>query len=82
MAQYRFVDDGSGFLAEEIDPLVVSADPNFRPSDVEIGADGAYALVESPHLKRLKRLNVYNIECGGQAEDCLRERFGEEIVEV
>lgn len=39
--QYRFADDGSGFTATEVEPIVVSSDPNFRPCDMEIGADGA-----------------------------------------
>jgi putative heme-binding domain-containing protein len=46
---YRFVmkETGSGFDADEAkvdgkpDPLVVSTDPNFRPSDVKMGPDGA-----------------------------------------
>ncbi|MDA1265988.1 MAG: PA14 domain-containing protein, partial [Planctomycetota bacterium] len=39
--QYRMVDDGSGFGAEELDPIVSSTDLNFRPSDIEVGPDGA-----------------------------------------
>ncbi|HVJ82052.1 MAG TPA: PVC-type heme-binding CxxCH protein, partial [Planctomycetia bacterium] len=38
---YRFKDDGSGFGAEEAEPIVFSSDPNFRPSDMETGPDGA-----------------------------------------
>ena len=46
---YRFImkESGSGFTAEEAivngkpDPLVSSTDPNFRPSDVKMGPDGA-----------------------------------------
>ncbi len=46
---YRFImkDNGSGFTAEHAkvdgqnDYLVVSSDPNFRPSDVKMGPDGA-----------------------------------------
>ncbi|MBI1246628.1 c-type cytochrome [bacterium] len=33
--------DGADIHANEVNPILVSADPNFRPSDVEIGADGA-----------------------------------------
>ncbi|PQO25255.1 hypothetical protein C5Y96_25465 [Blastopirellula marina] len=33
--------NGSDIRATEVDPILVSSDPNFRPSDVEIGADGA-----------------------------------------
>jgi azurin len=39
--QYRFADDGAGFKATEVEPLLSSTDPNFRPVDVEIGGDGA-----------------------------------------
>ncbi|MDP6761913.1 MAG: PA14 domain-containing protein [Planctomycetota bacterium] len=39
--QYEVVDDGSGFSAVEVDPIVHSSDANFRPSDVEMGPDGA-----------------------------------------
>ena len=33
--------DGADITAVEVDPLISSTDPNFRPSDVEIGGDGA-----------------------------------------
>ena len=39
--QYKRMDDGSGFKAEEMDPIVYSSDPRFRPSDIEMGPDGA-----------------------------------------
>jgi len=39
--QYAFDDAGSGFGAREVEPLVFSADPNFRPVDIEVGPDGA-----------------------------------------
>lgn len=39
--QYRLDDEGSGFGATELEPLVHSADPNFRPVDIEVGPDGA-----------------------------------------
>ncbi|MGV3774176.1 MAG: PVC-type heme-binding CxxCH protein [Verrucomicrobiales bacterium] len=39
--QYKFQDEGSGFNAKEVEPIVVSDDPNFRPVDMEIGPDGA-----------------------------------------
>ena len=32
---------GAEITATEIEPILVSSDPNFRPSDVEIGGDGA-----------------------------------------
>ncbi len=39
--QYRVLDDGSGFSAEEAEPIVYSSDPRFRPSDAEVGPEGA-----------------------------------------
>jgi putative heme-binding domain-containing protein len=39
--QYRFQDDDSGFSAVETDAIVQSAHPTFRPSDIEVGPDGA-----------------------------------------
>jgi putative heme-binding domain-containing protein len=39
--QYGFEDAGSGFTAREVEPLLFSADPNFRPVDIEVGPDGA-----------------------------------------
>ncbi len=38
---YRVRDEGSGFYGEDSDPIIRSTDPNFRPSDFEIGPDGA-----------------------------------------
>jgi putative heme-binding domain-containing protein len=39
--QYKLGDKGSSFAATEVEPIVSSTDPNFRPSDIKIGADGA-----------------------------------------
>ncbi len=39
--QYAVRDDGSGFSADEVTPLVHSTDPRFRPADIEVGPDGA-----------------------------------------
>lgn len=39
--QYRVEEDGSGFKGIEVDPLVFSEDPSFRPADIEVGPDGA-----------------------------------------
>ena len=33
--------NGAEITATEIEPILVSNDPNFRPTDVEIGGDGA-----------------------------------------
>lgn len=39
--QHEVKYNGADITAEEIDPILVSSDPNFRPSDIEIGGDGA-----------------------------------------
>ncbi|PQO44194.1 PVC-type heme-binding CxxCH protein [Blastopirellula marina] len=39
--QHEVKYNGADITAEEIEPILVSSDPNFRPSDVEIGSDGA-----------------------------------------
>ncbi|HVR85600.1 MAG TPA: PVC-type heme-binding CxxCH protein, partial [Planctomycetota bacterium] len=39
--QYTWADKGSGFQGTETTPIVSSSDPNFRPSDIKIGPDGA-----------------------------------------
>jgi putative heme-binding domain-containing protein len=39
--RYQITDDDAGFAAREMEPIVYSDDPNFRPSDIEIGPDGA-----------------------------------------
>lgn len=37
---------GADFTSHEIEPIVVSTDPNFRPVDVEIGGDGALYVLD------------------------------------
>ncbi len=39
--QHKVSFDGADINATEIEPILVSSDPNFRPTDVEIGGDGA-----------------------------------------
>ena len=39
--QYKMRDDGSGFAADPVEPLLRSGDANFRPVDIEFGPDGA-----------------------------------------
>jgi len=41
VARYEFIDDGAGFSANVLPPLIKSKHPNFRPVDVKIGPDGA-----------------------------------------
>ncbi|NND99511.1 MAG: c-type cytochrome [Pirellulaceae bacterium] len=39
--QHEVQYNGADITATEIEPILVSSDPNFRPSDVEMGGDGA-----------------------------------------
>ncbi|MEC7567319.1 MAG: PA14 domain-containing protein [Planctomycetota bacterium] len=39
--QHQVHYDGADITAEEIEPILVSSDPNFRPTDIEVGGDGA-----------------------------------------
>ncbi|MCB9889066.1 MAG: c-type cytochrome [Planctomycetes bacterium] len=77
--QYRVLDDGSGFRAEEIEPIVQSTDPNFRPSDIEVGPDGALYFLDwhnaiighlQHHIRDPSRDTahgrVYRVSCPGR----------------
>ncbi|MAG93937.1 MAG: dehydrogenase, partial [Planctomycetaceae bacterium] len=44
--QHKLNVNGADFTSHEIEPIVVSSDPNFRPVDVEIGADGALYILD------------------------------------
>ena len=44
--QYKVREDGSGFAAEPVEPLIKSSDPNYRPVDIELGPDGALYLCD------------------------------------
>jgi putative heme-binding domain-containing protein len=44
--QYKMRDDGAGYAADPVDPLLKSNDPNFRPVDLEFGADGCLYVVD------------------------------------
>lgn len=39
--RYEFVEDGAGYSANVLEPLLTSKHPNFRPVDCKIGPDGA-----------------------------------------
>jgi glucose/arabinose dehydrogenase len=39
--QYKMADKDSGFAGTEVEPIIQSDDPNFRPADIKIGPDGA-----------------------------------------
>ena len=44
--QHTVKDDESGYSATEIEPLLFSADRNFRPVDLQFGPDGALYVVD------------------------------------
>jgi glucose/arabinose dehydrogenase len=44
--QYRVREDGSGFAAEPLEPLLQAGDRNFRPVDIEFGPEGALYIVD------------------------------------
>ncbi|MGY8770058.1 MAG: PVC-type heme-binding CxxCH protein [Pirellulales bacterium] len=41
VVRYEFIDNGAGFSAKVLPPLISSRHPNFRPVDVKTGPDGA-----------------------------------------
>jgi glucose/arabinose dehydrogenase len=44
--RYRIDDKDSSFAGTELEPIVSSTDPNFRPSDIKIGPDGALYFID------------------------------------
>lgn len=44
--QYKPADKGASFTATEVDPIVKSTDPNFRPADIETAPDGSLYFTE------------------------------------
>jgi glucose/arabinose dehydrogenase len=41
LLNYKLTEDGAGLKIAEVDPILQSADENFRPVDAEVGPDGA-----------------------------------------
>ena len=44
--QYKVADKGASLAATEVEPVVSSTDPNFRPSDIKMGPDGAIWFID------------------------------------
>lgn len=44
--RYKLRDDGGSFGADELEPLLFSSDPNFRPTDCETAPDGSLYFVD------------------------------------
>ena len=84
--RYKVRDEDSGFVAEEQEPIVSSTDPNFRPSDIEVGPDGAIYFLDwqNPIIGHMQhnlrdpsrdRIHgrVYRVTYGGPAAAQARE---------
>jgi glucose/arabinose dehydrogenase/lysophospholipase L1-like esterase len=46
LLNYKLSEDGAGLQMTEVDPILNSADENFRPVDAEVGPDGALYFVD------------------------------------
>jgi len=44
--RYKVFDKDASFGAEELEPILSSTDPNFRPSDLKFGPDGALYFID------------------------------------
>jgi putative heme-binding domain-containing protein len=44
--RYKLSDKGAGLIGTEAEPILRSSDPNFRPSDVKVGPDGAIYFID------------------------------------
>lgn len=44
--QHQIMAKGSGITSKEVEPLLQSSDPNFRPIDLKFGPDGALYIVD------------------------------------
>lgn len=43
---HTFKYDGADITCEEVEPIMFSKDPNFRPADIEVGGDGALYIAD------------------------------------
>lgn len=44
--QHRIIEKGSGIGSKEVEPILQSSDPNFRPIDLKFGPDGGLYIVD------------------------------------
>ena len=78
LLNYKLSEDGAGLKITEVDPILQSADENFRPVDAEVGPDGALYFVDwqnpivghmQHNLRDTSRDNlhgrVYRVDRGG-----------------
>ncbi len=77
--RYRIDDDGASFKGTELEPILSSTDPNFRPSDMKIGPDGALYFIDwhNPIIGHMqhnlrdpsrdrKHGRIYRVTCEGR----------------
>lgn len=46
VVRYEFIEDGAGYSANVLEPIIKSKHPNFRPVDTKIGPDGAIYIAD------------------------------------
>ena len=46
LLRYKISDKGAALTGEELEPILSSTDPNFRPSDIKMGPDGAIYFID------------------------------------
>ncbi len=46
LLRYKIEDDGASFQGTELEPILYSSDPNFRPVDAKTGPDGAIYFID------------------------------------
>ncbi len=46
VVRYEFIEDGAGYSANVLEPIIKSKHPNFRPVDIKIGPDGAIYIAD------------------------------------
>ncbi len=77
--QYKLEDRDASFAGTEVEPILSSTDPNFRPSDVKIGPDGAIWFIDwyNPIIGHLQHAirdpmrdrthgRIYRVTCEGR----------------
>ncbi len=46
LLRYKISDKGAALVGEELEPIISSTDPNFRPSDIKMGPDGGIYFID------------------------------------
>ncbi|WP_437228904.1 PVC-type heme-binding CxxCH protein [Planctomicrobium sp. SH661] len=93
--QHRVEYDGADINAVEIEPILISSDPNFRPTDVEVAGDGALYISDwaNPLIGHMQHNirdpnrdhthgRIYRVTHGGKFNDKPLKLKGKPIAEV